>query len=133
MYMSIGDGKSVRVAREKNAAVMLKDIYGFGLFFVVLGRGHVLGHKNGEIFWRRMSLWDRVLVKMCKFFLKKVAKKIGLWGKMVVPLQPQTGNGGSHRGKSPTGDLAEREKVATFAEPTLRGSGEDIEMMLQTI
>ena len=53
---------------EKNAAVMLKDIYGFGLFFVVLGRGHVLGHKNGEIFWRRMSLWDRVLVKMCKFF-----------------------------------------------------------------
>ena len=33
MYMSIGDGKSVRVAREKNAAVMLKDVYGFGLFF----------------------------------------------------------------------------------------------------
>ena len=31
------------------------------------------------------------------------------------------------------GDLAEREKVATFAEPTLRGRGEDIEMMLQTI
>ena len=77
-----------------------------------------------------MSLWDRVLVKMCKIFLKKVAKKFGLWGKMVVPLQPQTGNGGSLRGKTngerrfpprkkPHGDLAEREKVATFARPTL--------------
>ena len=60
---------------------MLKDIYGLGLFFGVFGRGHVLGHKNGENFWRRMSLWDSALVKMCKIFLKKVAKKFGLWGK----------------------------------------------------
>ena len=79
------------------AVVMLKDVCNFGLFFGFLGRWHVLGHKNGEIFWRRMSLWDRVLVKMCKIFLKKVAGKFGWLGFLVVPLQPQTGNGGSRR------------------------------------
>ena len=72
-------------------------------FFVDLRRGHVLCHKNGGIFLRRMSLVDSVLVKMCKFFLKKVAKKFGLEGKMVVPLQPQTGNGGSLRGNPAEG------------------------------
>ena len=79
-----------------------------------------------------MWLWDRVLVKMCKIFLKKVAKKFGLWGKMVVPLQPQTGNGGSLRGKSPSGIWRNGRKSLPLQNRRFE-SGEDIEMMLQTI
>ena len=99
---------------------VLKDVYGFRLFFGGLGRGYVLWHKNGEISWRRMSLWDSGLVKMCKFFLKKSCEKIWFVGengstfatangerrfppRKKPHVQPQTGNGGSLRGKSPTG------------------------------
>ena len=103
-----------------------------GRFRGFRGRGHVLGHKNGENFWRRMSLWDRVLVKMCKFFLKKVAKKFGLEGKMVVPLQPQTGNGGSRRRRARSGIWRNGRKSLPLQNRRF-GSGEDIEMMLQTI
>ena len=42
-----------------------------------------------------MVLGDSVLVKRCKIFLKKVVEKFGGKGFLVVPLQPQTGNGGS--------------------------------------
>ena len=57
-------------------------------------------------------------MKMCKNFLKKVWEKFGFKGKMVVPfLQPQTGNGGSRRGKKSGEGFAEREKVVTFARP----------------
>ena len=43
----------------------------------------------------RMVLGDSILVKRCKIFLKKVVEKFGGKGFLVVPLQPQTGNGGS--------------------------------------
>ena len=39
-------------------------------------------------------------------------------GEMVVPLQPQTGNGGSHRERKPAKGFAVWKKVVTFAEPT---------------
>ena len=42
-----------------------------------------------------MVLGDSMLVKRCKIFLKKVVEKFGGMGFLVVPLQPQTGNGGS--------------------------------------
>ena len=55
-----------------------------------------------------MLLRDRELVKWCKIFMKKVVGKfggmgikvVGKFGGMgilVVPLQPQTGNGGSRQ------------------------------------
>ena len=44
---------------------------------------------------RGICLCDRWLVKRCKIFLKKVVEKFGGKGNLVVPLQPQTGNGGS--------------------------------------
>ena len=98
-----------------------------------LGWGHVLGHKNWENFWRRMSLWDSVLVKMCKIFLKKSCEKIWFGRENGSTFATANGERRFPPRKKPLGDLAEREKVATFAEPTLWGSGEDIEMMLQTI
>ena len=70
-----------------------------------------------------MVLWCRQLVKKCKFFLKKVWEKFGFKGKMVVPLQPQTGNGGSRRGKKSGEGFAEREKVVTFARPAPSENG----------
>ena len=90
-----------------------------GRFFVVLRRGHVLWHKSGGIFLRRMSLVDSALVKMCKFFFEKSCEKIWFGGKNGSTFATANGERRFPTPKSPLGDLAEREKVATFAEPTL--------------
>ena len=62
-------------------------------------------------------------MKMCKNFLKKVWEKFGFKGKMVVPLQPQTGNGGSRRGRKSGEGFAVWEKVVTFAGPAPAENG----------
>ena len=64
-----------------------------------------------------MYLRDSALVKKCKFFLKKVWEKFGFKGKMVVPLQPQTGERRFPPRKKSGEGFAEREKVVTFARP----------------
>ena len=72
-------------------------------------------------FWKLLVC--RVLVKGCKIFCKKVGKKFGMRGKTAVPLQPQTGNGGSRPRKESLRGLRGREKVVTFAVPPF-GCGE---------
>ena len=112
---------------------MLNIVSGFWVFLWDLLLGHVLGQKIVEKFCLWKWLWDRRLVKRGEKSLKKVAEKFGLWGNLVVPLQPQTGNGGSRAAGGRPRRLQGREKVVTFARPTRTKSGEDIEMMLQTI
>ena len=68
-----------------------------------------------------------------QIFFEKSCEKIWFVGKNGSTFATANGERRFPPRKKPHGDLAEREKVATFAEPTLRGSGEDIEMMLQTI
>ena len=70
-----------------------------------------------------MVLWCRQLVKKCKFFLKKVWEKFGFKGKMVVPLQPQTGNGGSRRGKNPVRVLRNGKKLLPLQDRRPRKTG----------
>ena len=72
-------------------------------------------------FWKLLVC--RLLVKGCKIFCKKVGKKFGMRGKTAVPLQPQTGNGGSRPRKQVLRGLRGREKVVTFAVPPF-GCGE---------
>ena len=102
---------------------------GAGLSYVV---GHILEENFCECIW----LGDRELVKWCKIFLKKVVGKFGGMGILVVPLQPQTGNGGSRQPRRQKKVLAVTEKVVTFAEPAAgvaEGGNKTFEMMLQTI
>ncbi len=89
-----------------------------------------------EKIWGCIWLGDRELVKWCKIFLKKVVGKFGGMGILVVPLQPQTGNGGSRQPRRQKKVLAVTEKVVTFAEPAAgvaEGGNKTFEMMLQTI
>ena len=70
-----------------------------------------------------MYLRNSALVKKCKFFLKKVWEKFGFKGKMVVPLQPQTGNGGSRRGKNPVRVLRYGKKLLPLQDRRPRKTG----------
>ena len=96
----------------------------------------VLSANSDEKIFRHIYLEDRELVKWCKIFLKKVVGKFGGMGILVVPLQPQTGNGGSRQPRRQKKVLAVTEKVVTFAEPAAgvaEGGKKTFEMMLQTI
>ena len=89
-----------------------------------------------EKFCGCMLLRDRELVKWCKIFMKKVVGKFGGMGILVVPLQPQTGNGGSRQPRRQKKFWRSRKKVVTFAEPAAgvaEGEKKTFEMMLQTI
>ena len=115
------------------AAVVLKDVCEFGLFFWVFGRGHVLWHKSGGIFFAAYVAGGQRIGENVQKFFEKSCRKIWLVGNFGSTFATANGERRFPPRKKPHGDLAEREKVATFARPTLEVGGEDIEMMLQTI
>ena len=92
-----------------------------GRFFVVLRRGHVLWHKSGGIFFAAYVAGGQCIGENVQIFFEKSCEKIWFGGKNGSTFATANGERRFPTPKSPLGDLAEREKVATFARPALGG------------